>query len=183
MGTVVLFVGRLTILKGIPELLSALSILAANRDLLPWSALFVGSGPLAPKIEEWGESHPHVPVALAGFVQPHELANYYAAADLFVMPSLIDRWSLVCLDALIAGIPQVTSSLNGGAVDLITSSEIGAIVDPRDAQSLANHLADRIRVGPQQVPEMLCDHAMNEWSTASMVKRAMLSIRSVVRDR
>ena len=115
-------------------------------------------------------------------MQPPELAKYYAAADLFAMPSLIDRWSLVCLDALVAGIPQVTSLLNGGAADLVTSSEIGAVVDPRDGPwPITLHIGS-VR-GPQRVPEALRDRAMTEWSPAAMVERAMSSIRSVADDR
>jgi glycosyltransferase involved in cell wall biosynthesis len=179
-GTVILFVGQLRAVKGVPELLTALDILAADPHLPPWSALFVGSGPLAPEIEAWAEVHPSVPVVLPGFVQPGDLAKYYASADLFVMPSLFDQWALVCIEALVAGIPQVTSLLNGGTVDLVTSSEVGAVVDPRDARSLASHLADRVRLGPERIPEALRDRAMTEWSAATMVERAMSSIHSVI---
>ncbi len=181
-GTVILFVGRLTELKGIPELLAALSLLAEDCDLPAWSALFVGSGPLVHNVEAWAQLHPAVPVAVAGFVQPPDLAQYYAAADLFAMPTLIDRWALVCLDALVAGIPQVTSSL-AGAAELVTSSEIGSVVDPRDARSLAHQLAHRIRMGPKRVPEALRDHATIEWSPVAMGERAMSSIRSAIGDR
>ena len=169
-GTVILFVGRLTELKGIPELLAALSLLAMDCDLPAWSALFVGSGPLARNVEAWAQLHPAVPVAVAGFVQPPDLARYYAAADLFAMPTLIDRWALVCLDALVAGIPQVTSSL-AGAAELVTSSEIGSVVDPRDARSLPHQLAHRIRMGPKRVPEALRDHATIEWSPVANGER------------
>jgi glycosyltransferase involved in cell wall biosynthesis len=175
-GTVILFVGQLTALKGVPELLAALSILAMDRDLPPWSALFVGSGPLAQEIEVWAQLHPAVAVAIAGFIQPHELAKYYAAADLFAMPSLFDPWGLVCLDALVAGIPQVTSLFSGAAADLVTSNAIGAIVEPKDIRSLADHLADHIRMGPERVPESIRDSAMKEWSVVSMAERAMSSI-------
>jgi glycosyltransferase involved in cell wall biosynthesis len=181
-GTVILFVGHLSTLKGIPELLAALDLLVVERNLPSWSALFVGSGPLSRDIEAWSESHPAVPVAVAGFVQPGELAQYYAASDLMAVPTLTDRWGLVCLDAVVAGIPQVTSMFAGAAADLVTSGEIGVIVDPRDARSLAKHLADRIRLGPQRIPVALRDRAMNDWSTLTMVERAMSSILSVVQN-
>lgn len=181
-GTVIIFVGHLTALKGIPELLAALSILAADPDLPPWSALFVGSGPLTQEIEAWAEFHPAARVALPGFVQPSELAKYWAAADLFVMPSLADVWGLVCLEALVAGIPQVTSSLAGAAADLVTSSEVGVVVDPRNARSMADCLAHRIRLGPQRVPESLRDRATTTWSPVALTQRAMSSIHSSLTD-
>ncbi len=175
-GVTLLFVGRVTALKGVRELLAALDLLGDDPDLPAWSALFVGSGPLTQEVEEWAHLHPAVPVALTGFVQPRELAQYYAAADLFVMPSLIDRWSLVCAEALAAGLPQVTSTLAGAAADLVTSADIGAVVDPSDARSVAHQLALRIRLGPKRVPESLRDGAIAKWSPVAMAERAMSSI-------
>jgi hypothetical protein len=99
------------------------------------------------------------------------------------LPTLIDRWSLVCLDALVAGLPQVTSLLNGGAADLVTSDEVGTIVDPRDVGTLARHLGDRIRAGPLRVPEELRDRTASEWSVAAMVQRAMSSVRLAAEGR
>ena len=80
-----------------------------------------------------------------------QLPKYYAAADIFVLPSLEDVWGLVCLEALVAGLPQVTSSMVGAASDLVTSSDIGDIIDPRDAQAFAQRLAGRIRRTPTPV--------------------------------
>ncbi|MGO9874301.1 MAG: glycosyltransferase family 4 protein [Acidimicrobiia bacterium] len=181
-GVVLLFVGRLTALKGVRDLLAALTLLADDRDLPAWSALFVGSGSLTHEVADWARRHPAVHVAMTGFVQPRDLAQYYAAADLFVMPSLIDRWSLVCLEAVAAGLPQVTSSLAGAAVDLVTSSEIGVVVDPRDAISLAGHLGQRIWLGPQRVPEAYRESVVAKWSPSSMAERAISSLRASVYD-
>jgi glycosyltransferase involved in cell wall biosynthesis len=179
-GFVLLFVGSLALRKGLEDLLAALSLLAEDRDLPRWSALFVGSGPLAHEVEAWARLRLEVPIAVAGFVQPSELAPYFGASDLFVMPSLEDVWGMVCLEAFVAGLPQVTSSLAGAASSIVTSSEIGDVVDPRDARGLAQHLAHRIRLGPQRVPAALRRRAINEWSPVSMAERAMSSIHCVV---
>lgn len=179
-GFVLLFVGQLTARKGIRELLAALSILALDDDLPAWSVLFVGTGPLASEVEAWANAHPTVPVSMAGFVEQASLAKHFAAADLFVMPSLQDVWGLVCLEALLAGIPQVTSPL-AGAATLVTGSEVGSIVDPREARSLADHLSSRIRGGAHRVPEPLRAQAMTTWSAADFAERAMSSISCAAR--
>jgi glycosyltransferase involved in cell wall biosynthesis len=181
-GTVLLYVGRLSTRKGISQLLDALSLVSEDLDLPPWSLLFVGSGVLEQDVTAWAHSHPAVPVGLTGFVQPPRLPGYYAAGDLFVMPSLKDCWALVCLEALAAGLPQVTSSMTGSADDLVTSSEVGDVVDPRDVRSFAHHLAERIRRGPQTVPEAVRVHALDAWSTTAMVGRAMESIHASLGD-
>ena len=177
-GTVVLYVGRLSTRKGISQLLDALSFVSEDVDLPQWSLLFVGSGVLEQDIKAWARLYPAVPVGLTGFVQPPELPSYYAAGDLFVMPSLKDCWALVCLEALAAGLPQVTSAMTGSASDLVTSSEVGDVVDPRDVRAFAHRLAERIRRGPQAVPEAVRARALDAWSTTAMVERAMESIHS-----
>jgi glycosyltransferase involved in cell wall biosynthesis len=182
-GVVLLFVGSLSKRKGLQDLLSALTLLADDPTLPEWSALFVGSGRLSTEVDKWANAHPNVPVASPGFVQPSGLADYFAAADLFVMPSLEDVWGMVCLEALVAGLPQVTSSLAGAASALITSPEIGSVVDPRDTRALSRHLAERIRSGPARVPEALRANAMTTWSPAAMVDRALSSIDASIHDR
>jgi len=178
-GVVILFVGGLTERKGIREVISALSLLAED-DLPAWSVLFVGAGRLSEEIKAWARLYPAVPVALTGFVQPAELPDYFAAGDLFVMPSLEDVWGMVCLEALVAGLPQVTSVFAGAANALVTSTEIGSIVNPEDIQSLAKHLAHRIRLGIERVPTELREETIIKWSPAAMADRAMSSIRTSV---
>ena len=95
-GAVLLFVGRLTPLKGVPEMLEALTALLDIGDVPPWSVLIVGEGPSGADVDDWATAHPKVPVARTGFVQPDGLPKFYAAADVFVMPSLQDVWGFVC---------------------------------------------------------------------------------------
>jgi glycosyltransferase involved in cell wall biosynthesis len=179
-GAVLLFVGRLVPLKGIPEMLRACEQLTRIDDLPPWSVLFVGSGPADSDIDAWRARHPDVPVASTGFVQPDRLPEYYAAADVFVMPSLEDVWGLVCLEALVAGLPQVTSTLVGAAPDLITHPDIGDTVDPRDTDTFARHLAQRIRQAPHTVPDPHRTNATQRWSATAAADRSLTSIHTTL---
>lgn len=111
-----------------------------------------------------------------GFVQPASLPRFYAAADIFVLASLEDPWGAVCMEALVAGLPQVTSSKVGSALDLVTSLDIGDIVDPHDAQSFARRLADRIREAPTLVPATVRTETAEHWSSRATAARAMASL-------
>ena len=175
-GAVVLFVGRLDHRKGIPELLAGLAVLAELPDVPPWSVLFVGSGPLDNEVDHWSAAHPAIRVVRTGFVQPSNVSKYYAAADVFVLASLGDPWPLVTLEALVAGLPQVTSWMVGSASDLIVSDEIGDIVDPTDARAFALHLANRIRRAPVLVSDDTRAGASATWSPAAAAGRAIASI-------
>jgi peptidoglycan/xylan/chitin deacetylase (PgdA/CDA1 family) len=177
-GAVLLFVGELTRRKGVAEMLAALTALADIPDMLPWSVLCVGAGPLAKDLDRWAAAHPKVSVVRMGFVQPEYLPKYYAAADIFVLPSLEDVWGLVCLEALVAGLPQVTSSMVGAASDLVTSSDIGDIINPRDAQAFAQRLAGRIRRAPTLVPESARTDASTRWSPTAAAERGLRTIHA-----
>jgi hypothetical protein len=181
-GAVLLFVGSVDRRKGVPEMLAAFSALADIRDVPPWSVLIVGEGPLGNDVDRWAEAHPEVPVVRTGFVQSAFLPKYYAAADIFVLASLEDPWPTVCLEALIAGLPQVTSSFVGSVSDLILSGDIGDSVDPRDTAAFAQRLASRIRRAPTLVPDSARNHASETWSPSSAVTRGLTSIRSCLED-
>ena len=180
-GAVMLFVGSLDSRKGVPELLEALTALARMPEVPSWSMLFVGSGPLAPDVDRWAIAHPEVTVVRTGFVQPASMPKYYAAADIFVLASLQDPWGAVCLEALVAGVPQVTSSRVGAALDVVVSSEIGDVIDPSDPAGFALRLACRIRQAPTLVPDSARDEASAKWSPTGAATRATVAIRACLR--
>ena len=152
-GAVLLFVGRLDPIKGVAQMLAALEILLEIPEVPAWSVLWVGSGPAEPDIDRWAKSHPEVVIVRTGFVQEDQLPELYAAADIFVLPSLEDPWAVVSMEALIAGLPQVTSRMVGAAPDLVVSRDIGDVIDPCDSPVLPRYLADRIAAAPALVPE------------------------------
>src|SRR6202521_1912677 len=81
----VIFVGRLTCDKGIPELIKAFSQLVARFPELRLlvAGCFEDGDPLPSDTRTYLETHPHV--ILAGAVP--DTAPYYAAADVLVLPS------------------------------------------------------------------------------------------------
>ena len=65
-------------------------------------------------------------VIFAGSTQAIE--NYYAAADIFVLPTRYDPFAVVCLEAMACGLPVVTTRTNGAA-ELISDGENGFILE------------------------------------------------------
>ncbi|MDD5350063.1 MAG: glycosyltransferase family 4 protein [Chthoniobacteraceae bacterium] len=66
-----------------------------------------------------------------------EMAACYAAADLFVLPTLYDPFSNACLEALAAGLPVVTTAANGFS-EILRPGETGEVLaEPSDAAGLA----------------------------------------------
>lgn len=64
------------------------------------------------------------------------LARYYAAADVFILPTLYEPFSNACLEAAAAGLPVITTAHNGFS-EVITPGEEGEVIDdPRDLHAL-----------------------------------------------
>jgi UDP-glucose:(heptosyl)LPS alpha-1,3-glucosyltransferase len=66
-----------------------------------------------------------------------DVASFYRAADVFVLPTVYDPFSNACLEAMACGLPVITTSANG-ASDLIEDGKNGFVVElPVDIEKLA----------------------------------------------
>lgn len=70
-----------------------------------------------------------------------DLRPIYAAADIFILPSIYDPFSNACLEALASGLPVVSTRDNGFS-EIIENGVHGSIVDPANNVSA---LRDAIR--------------------------------------
>lgn len=83
--------------------------LQAFLDLdLPGSKVVVGDGPL---LSELRQKYPQV--CFPGAKHGEELAAYYAAADVFVFPSLTDTFGLVMLESIASGVAVAAYPVTG----------------------------------------------------------------------
>jgi len=57
-----------------------------------------------------------------------DLAPVYAAADIFILPTIYDPFSNACLEALASGLPVITTRSNGFS-EIIDDRVQGSIVD------------------------------------------------------
>jgi UDP-glucose:(heptosyl)LPS alpha-1,3-glucosyltransferase len=66
-----------------------------------------------------------------------DLPHLFAAADVFVLPTIYDPFSNACLEALAAGLPVITTRANGFA-EIVVPDRDGTILDePDDTPALA----------------------------------------------
>jgi glycosyltransferase involved in cell wall biosynthesis len=68
-----------------------------------------------------------------------ELEELYDSSDLFCMPSLVEGFGLVYLEALARGVPVIATP-NTGAADIVEDGREGFIVPIRDIDALAQKL-------------------------------------------
>lgn len=98
---VVLFVGRVSELKGAATLEATIPEILATRDDLQF--VFLGSRQYEFDLSESTVEH----VTFKGRVPPAEIPKYMEAADLYVHPSLTEGISRSVVEALMAGTPVI----------------------------------------------------------------------------
>ena len=127
-GPVFLFVGRVAVEKNIEAFL----------DLdLPGTKIVVGDGPARANLMR------RYPDALfPGKKSGAELIAYYAAADVFVFPSLTDTFGLVMLEALAAGTPVAAFPVTGPR-EVLGASGCGCLDEDLRAAVLGALTIDR----------------------------------------
>jgi UDP-glucose:(heptosyl)LPS alpha-1,3-glucosyltransferase len=123
--------------KGVPFLIQALPLL---RGLgMPFRVCVVGQGRRAPcdrLARKLGVSD------LIQYAGPSNLPEkFYAAADIFCLPSHYDPCANVLLEALACGLPVVTSTTNGSG-EILTPGKDGYAVPFGDAPQLAQRIGE-----------------------------------------
>jgi glycosyltransferase involved in cell wall biosynthesis len=125
--------GRLHPQKGFTYLIRAFSLV---RDVLPCKLVILGEGPLRAELEGLIASLGLTEdVALPGFQEnPY---NYICHSSMFVLSSLFEGFGNVLLDALVLGVPVVSTRCPVGPEDIITDGVSGIFVPPADEKALA----------------------------------------------
>jgi glycosyltransferase involved in cell wall biosynthesis len=158
-------VGRLTVQKGLTNLLRAFALVVHKQPKT--MLLIVGAGEqydeLVALSAELGVGRK---VIFAGFQRGAALRDAFAVADLFVMPSVSEPFGLTPLEAAGFGTPSLISKQSGVAEVLA-----GALkVDYWDINEMANQIIAAVRSGALR--ESLLDVAQREVSRMSWQKAA-----------
>ena len=150
----VLALGRLIEWKGFQYLIEAMGMI--KTDPLP-VLIIGGRGPLRKKLErQVGQKGLEDRVRIVDHIPFEFIHHYYRAADVFVLPSIIDKegntegLGVVLLEALACGIPCVASRV-GGITDIVQDRKNGFLVEPENPAKLAHKIAvliedDRLRI-------------------------------------
>jgi glycosyltransferase involved in cell wall biosynthesis len=120
---VLTYVSRIAPEKNVEYLADALAIVAAKRPDV--RIQFVGDGPSREELERrMGGS-----ARFAGYRVGDELADHYAAGDVFAFTSTTETFGNVVLEAMASGLPVVALRA-GGVGEIVRDGETGLLVDP-----------------------------------------------------
>lgn len=136
----VIFVGRLSVEKGIRTLVNA-------GRLAPGLVTVFGDGPLAPDVEDAAR---HGMLSYRGPLQPDGVLVHMRNAAALVVPSIwFEGLPMVVLEAFATATPVIASRI-GSLAELIDDGVTGLTVEPNDPTGLA----DRIRWAAAHPDEM-----------------------------
>lgn len=135
-GLIFLCSGQMIIRKGINHLLESWieHIKQYPKDKL----ILIGGGPL---FEQYKSQYINVKsIYLEGRVSYNSVFKYYAIADVFILPTIEDNWSLVIPEAMACGLPVATSIYNGCHSELVKKGVNGITFDTFRHNTIINAL-------------------------------------------
>lgn len=143
---VIVCVSRLMTRKGQDQLVQALP--SVHKSVPLASLIIVGDGPYRKHLEKLTDDLGlRDNVHFTGKVDQDQLANWYAAGDVFAMPcrTRIGGWDveglgIVFLEASATGLPVVVGD-SGGAVDAVLDGETGFLVNGNNVSEISDRLS------------------------------------------
>jgi len=163
---VFLYIGQLVERKGVRELLASWEKVQSYgiKDII--SLVIVGEGPERANLEEFAKDKTIGNVHFIGGVNYDSIAQYYAMADVFVMPTLEDNWSLVVPEAMVCGLPIICSIYNGCWPELIKKDVNGFTIDPYKIEEISRTIKyfvdyqDRIPKMGESSRQIVADYSL-----------------------
>ena len=141
-----LFVGSGFQRKGLPATLKALALLP-----FPAHLIVVGKERLSPYQRLAKKLGVDSSVTFTGPIP--DVVPFYKGADVFIFPTIYEPFSNVCLEAMAAGLPVVTSRING-ASEVIVEGENGCIIeDPLNAEEIAAKIQQGLTISRDKIAE------------------------------
>ena len=128
-----LFMGRHRYYKGLDTLIRAMPQIEAQL-------IVGGDGPMT---DEWKALAQELGVAdkvvFIGRVKQEDMAGLYGSADIFTFPSnaRAEAFGIVLMEAMVSGLPCVTTELGTGTSFIVQHEETGLVVPPKNPDALA----------------------------------------------
>ena len=142
-------------------------VMAMDQLAFPANLIMIGDGPLRLDIENLARGRPWM--RALGFINQTEIAEWYGAADLFILPSSHEPWGVAINEAMAAGSVPIVSDTVGCANDLVTR-DVGWVYPTGNVGALAGAITEGCQEG-----------ALNERRSAAQRRSAEYGIASTAR--
>ena len=147
-GPVIVTCGRINKFKGLDLVLDAFRILLKEQPDARF--YFVGDGEDRPRLQRIIDKYEMTEsVTITGIQPPEKVALYLNIADVYVVGSFKEGWSVAMLEALACGKPIVSTDVSG-ARDMIIEEENGFVIENRDPKRFADAMAQALALKQAQ---------------------------------
>lgn len=158
----VLFLSRMEPRKGLKFLLKAIPLVRKRMEaegLPPVRFILVGDGPQRSRFQKYVQHNNWDDIVFAGFITDAEKPSYYKTADIYCAPSTgNESQGITLLEAMATGTPVIASDIPGYRT-VITESDIGIMIPPKD---------------PERLAWAICHLLRNEQTRAAYIKQGRL---------
>ena len=178
----IISVGRLIPKKGFSDLIRACALLAEHGK--SFRCEIMGEGPLENDLRDEIAQHGlQRYVILAGTKPQSELRRRRTAANVFVLPSVIDpeggmdNLPTVIMEAMATGLPVVSTNI-GGIPEMVIENETGFLVQPGDAVAMADAISKI--VGDASVARRLGQSGYVRAQTLFSIEKNVRELRGLI---
>lgn len=137
-GKELLFIGRLTAVKGVPILIEAFTRVLDEHPNA--NLTLIGDGPERPSIEALISKRTlHKNISLTGYLNQKEVAQKLSQSNILVLPSFAEGVPVVLMEAMACGLPVITTRI-AGIPELVEDGKSGILLPPGDTDSLTKQI-------------------------------------------
>jgi glycosyltransferase involved in cell wall biosynthesis len=116
--------------------------------------LIAGEGPQRDEVKEFVAKFLKDRVRILGHKEEEDLLELYAVADVFLLPSLIEAYSLATVEALWAGLPLFISKVVGSLPEVLVPGSNGWLFDPGNSEDIRNKFAELLEMKKEDFHKM-----------------------------
>ena len=140
---IVSFVGKFTDFKGIDVLIKAADVVKMKHPDVAFA--LAGDGLLRTDMEELAHELELDNIFFLGHQDQNTIADLYSIAELSVVPSRVEPFGLVAIEAMACGTPVVAT--NAGGLPDFVHDKVGRLVEMNDMLGLAYAIIDELEAG------------------------------------
>ncbi|SFG93013.1 glycosyltransferase family 4 protein [Pedobacter insulae] len=105
-------------------------------------------------------------VTLIGFVKDEELLDHYQLGDIFIMPSTMEGFGIVFIEAAACG-AQIIGGNKDGSVDALLNGKMGTLIDPSNSDEMTVAIENNLI--NKKEPRLIQDLCIENFSYAKYV--------------
>lgn len=135
----VLFTGKLSVGKGVTELLTLAELLSKSHPKV--TLYLIGNGPLKNKLQKLIKKKQLLNIKLINYLSHSELIEYYNRSLIYILPSYYEGFPTTILEAMSCKLPVIATNISG-IPEQIEDGINGYLTPVADADFLYDRVVD-----------------------------------------